>query len=222
MIIETCRAVEEGTEGLYKKDFYAEKYAADAYWVNLCKTVCSNISEDGSKVFEAIFNDELKERFCEEFAAIGHHDNCRSGLLAHTAKVAKVCTVIKVYPEIMSRVGKDLLFIAAAVHDIGKVREYDNGVISEEGKRISHNISGILMLEQHKDVIVDLKGEQFYTDLVSVIATHHGEYGERPRTVIAYVIHLIDCLESNLASINQQLETVEKDSQIVVEGMRLV
>ena len=222
LIIETCRAVEEGTEGLYKKDFYEEKYSAEAYWLNLSKTVCSNISESGQKVFDAIFTDELKERFCEEFAAIGHHDNCRSGLLAHTAKVSKICTVIKVYPEIMTRVGKDLLFIAAAVHDIGKVREYDNGVISEEGKRISHNISGILMLEENKEEIIKLKDEQFYTDLVSVVATHHGEYGERPRTVIAYVIHLIDCLESNLASINQQLEVCEGGIQIVVEGMRLV
>ena len=78
------------------------------------------------------------------------------------------------------------------------------------------------MLEEHKEEIIKLKDEQFYIDLVSVVATHHGEYGERPRTVIAYVIHLIDCLESNLASINQQLEVCEGGNQIVVEGMRLV
>lgn len=222
LILETCRAIDEASEGLSKKDFYEEKYSADSYWVSLVKTVSSNVTEEGFKVFEEIFTDELKERFCEEFAAIGHHDNCRSGLLAHTAKVVKMCTIIKVYPEIVSRVGKDLLFISAAIHDIGKVREYDNGVISEEGKHISHNISGILMLEQHKDAIIKLKGEEFYTDLVAVIANHHGEYGERPRTVVAYVIHLIDCFESNLASINQMLETTEAGNQIVLEGLKLV
>lgn len=221
LIIDTCNAVKDGEDGMHKHDFYEEKYSTDAYWSNLNKTLMKNTSEAGYKVFELLFDSEVKERFCEEFAAVNHHDNCRSGLLAHTAKVVKMCTMMKVYPEIMKRVEADLLFVGAAIHDIGKTREYSNGVVSEEGKRISHNVSGILMLEKHRDEIISLKGEQFYIDLLSIISGHHGEYGEKPRTVVAYVIHLVDCLDSVLTTVNQQLET-SLNQQIVIDGLKLI
>lgn len=221
LIIDTCRAIKEGEDGLQKCDFYEERYSADAYWSNLNKTILKNASEEGYKVFETLFDAEVKGRFCEEFAAVNHHDNCRSGLLVHTAKVVKMCTMMKVYPEIMKRVGADLLFVGAAVHDIGKIREYSDGVISEEGKRISHNVSGILMLEKHRERIIELKDEQFYIDLLSIISGHHGEYGEKPRTVVAYTIHLLDCLDSVLTTINQQLE-VSENQQIFIEGLKLI
>ena len=221
VIIETCKAVEDGTDGLRKSDFFAEKYSVESYWNNLVKTVSKNTSEDGFKVFSEIFTEDVKSRFCEEFAARSHHDNCRAGLLAHTAKVVKMCTLMKMYPEIVRNVETDLLFVGSAVHDVGKIREYSNGVMSEEGKRISHNVSGIIMLEEHRDKIVELKGEEFYIDLLSIISGHHGEYGEKPRTIVAYVIHLVDCLDSVLTMVNQQLETATSN-QIVVESMKLV
>lgn len=220
LVLETCKAIEE-SEDLSKADFFEAKYDAEAYWKTLVGTVKKHVSEEAFRVFELLFTDEIREKFITEFAAVSHHDNCRAGLLAHTAKVVKLCTVIRVYDSIMSRVGSDLLFVGAAVHDLGKILEYDNGSMSKLGRKLSHNTIGISMLEAKKSEIVALKGEEFFYMLESIVSQHHGEYGEEPRTVAAYVIHLIDCLDSNLTSLNQQLEGIERDSQIGYGGMKL-
>lgn len=221
LVIETCKAVKE-EPGLTASEFYESRYDVDAYWNTLVSTVKKNVSAEAFEVFETVCNVDVREKFKTEFAAVLHHDNCRSGLLAHTAKVVKLCTIVKIYPNVIERVGRDLLFVGASLHDIGKIREYYCGTISVEGKRISHTTSGILMLARYQDKIVELKGADFYTELLSVISQHHGEYGETPRTVAAYVIHLLDCLDSVLTNLNQQLEGIESDSQISIDGMKLI
>jgi 3'-5' exoribonuclease len=84
--------------------------------------------------------------------------------------------------------------------------------------KISHMISGVMALMEFKDAIEDLMGNDFFESLVSVISQHSGEYGERPRTVAAYVVHLIDTLESRLASLE---EVAGNTAQLMFEGFRL-
>lgn len=222
LVLEGCRAVDMRNFEYEVSDFYQEKYNAESYWNNLCATLKKHLSENAYKVFEIVVSGDVKDAFMKEFAAISHHDAYASGLLAHTTKVVKLATVIKMYPEIVRIVGNDLLFLGSALHDIGKTREYRNGVMSDEGKRISHLTSGILMLEVHRNEIEELMGIDFYIDLLSVISQHHGEYADHPRTVAATVINQIDCLDSHLTTLNEMLEGCEKGTQIVFGGDKLV
>ena len=222
LVLDSCRAVDLRTFEYQVSDFYEEKYNAESYWKTLCGTLKKHLSENAYKVFEIVVSGDVKEAFLKEFAAISHHDAYVSGLLAHTTKVVKLATVIKMYPDIVRIVGNDLLFLGSALHDIGKTREYNNGVISDEGKRISHLTSGILMLEKHREEIISLMGESFYIDLLSVISQHHGEYADHPRTVAAAVINQIDCLDSHLTTLNEMLEGCDKGTQFVFAGDRLV
>lgn len=218
LVIDTCN---DAVDVPYSaSDFYQSKYNAEAYWNKMLQSISKRVSPEAMQVLGLLFTDDVKNKFMVEFAAVSHHDNCRSGLLAHTAKVVQLCQTVSFYDEISNRVSKDELFIGAAIHDIGKILEYDNGVVSGTGKVLSHNTIGILMLEEKKDQIIALKGEDFYLKMLSVIAQHHGEYGERPRTVLAYVINQLDCLDSVLTSMNQQLEGSE--DQIVFDGMKLL
>lgn len=209
------------TENLKEEDFVILKYDANAYWSSMHNIVAKNVSENAFKVFSLLIG-EVEDDFKKEFAAIHHHDNCTGGLLAHSTRVMKMSAVIKQYPEITSRVSEDLLYVGSALHDIGKVVEYNKGTISEEGKRLSHLLFGCLMLEKHKSEIVELKGEEFYLNLLSVISQHHGEYGERPRTVAALVVHQIDLLESYLTSLDTTLSIVGAGEQISFDDMKLV
>lgn len=210
------------SEGISESDFLSSMYNPEIYWREFENTFKKNTSEEAHEVFDSIMTGVVKNAFLTEFAAIAHHDNCRSGLLAHSTKVVKIATILKMYPNILKRVGKDLIFLGAAIHDIGKIMEYNNGVISNNGKLLCHTISGVVLLEEnYKDIIVKKMGNAFYVRLISIVSCHHGEYGESPRTVEAYVIHLLDCLESNLTSINQKLEGVSIEDQIQIEGMRL-
>ena len=155
-----------------------------------------------------------------EFAAVWHHDNCKAGLLAHTTKVVRMASLIRMYPEITKKISPDVLFIGCALHDIGKVYEYGLGAVTDEGKVLSHHTFGVLFCASHKKDIVEALGRDGYRLLLSIIEQHHGEYGERPRTVAAYVVHRLDMLESVLTSVNTLLKD-SPDGNIQYDGYKL-
>ncbi len=208
----------EGTE-LTPDMFFEQKYDAQDLWNRLTNILKKNTSENAYKVFELIM-EKHKDVFMKEYAAISHHDACMSGLLAHTKKVVSIAQIIMWYPNIVSGVNVDVLFIGAALHDIGKILEYNNGVISEEGKKMSHLTLGVELVGEFKSQIVELMGEGFYDDIIAIINQHHGEFGERPRTVAAYVIHLIDILESKLTDIDDMVAQSTSD-QFKTDGYYL-
>lgn len=201
LVLSSGTIVDEDV-GVTPTDLMENVYDAEKYYQTLTATLNKYCSPKAMMVFELVMK-KYKNSFIKEFGAIHHHDNCKSGLLAHTTKVTKLATMIKIYPSLFDRVSTDLLFLGCALHDLGKISEYNNGAISEEGKSISHMISGPLMLSEFKEEIEKLMGSDFYIGLISILGTHAGEFGEPPRTVVAYVIHLMDCLEANLTSLNQ-------------------
>ena len=207
--------------GISEVDFFEPKYDVEKMYNIFYSTIEKNVSENALKVFD-IFMSELKDKLTKEFAAISHHDNCFGGLIAHKTKVLKASLLAKNYPNIIKRATPDLLFLGCALHDIGKVVEYNNGVISNVGKRVSHLTLGCLMVNDHKDEIINLMGEDFFYSLLSVISQHHGEYGDAPRTVAAYVIHQFDCLDSTLTSLDEVLGEVEDSQQIKFDNSMLI
>lgn len=206
------------SEGISASDLMENIYDAAKYMQTLRATLQKQCSDKAVMVFELIMS-KIEDKFVKEFGAIYHHDNCKSGLLAHTTKLTRLATMIKLYPSLLSRVSPDVLFIGCALHDIGKVMEYSNGSISEEGKLLSHMILGPVFLSRHEDEISKLMGRDYYLELLAILGSHSGEFGERPRTVAAYVIHLLDMLEAKLASINSLC--ADTDGQIKWEGYTL-
>lgn len=218
LIIETINT-DIGEVSLSECDFFESKYDENKWFSVLNKTVKDHCSSDAYDIFCHIIN-PIKDLFLKEFAAIYYHDNCKSGLLAHTTKVVKIANIVSLYPNLLKRVNKDELYIGCALHDIGKVYEYSNGSISDMGKLISHRTIGVLLIYNNKDYIISKMGDKFYYDLLSVIEQHHGEYGERPRTIISYVIHLIDSLDSELTSLNELIANSNTE-QIIYNGTKL-
>lgn len=222
IIINSIKIVDHEQLGLTKSDFFEEVYDAEMYYANLLNVLKKYCSEKAVEVFNLVVN-PVKSRFMEEFAAVSHHDNCKSGLLAHTTKVVRAATLLKMYPDICKRIGLDNIFISCALHDIGKIFEYSNGTMSNAGQKVSHHVFGVSMISDKRTEIVNLMGEEFYLNLLSVISQHHGEYGERPRTALAYVVHLIDCLEANLTTLNNSLADVKPNTvnTVVVNNYKL-
>ena len=219
LVLIDIRAVDADNLGLLVSDFLEDVYDINTYWQALVSVIKKNCDEDVLDMFNKIV-DPIREKFITEFAAIWHHDNCKSGLLAHSAKVARIATLLKMYPNIMKRISPNILYVSCALHDIGKVYEYATGAISSEGTMISHHTFGVITCVRNEELITRVLGRDGYLTLLSVIEQHHGEYGERPRTVAAYVVHLIDSLEAKLATV----ESLVKDSngaQIQYEGYKL-
>lgn len=219
-IVEVPKSKAESL-GISELDFFEAKYNVDKMYNDICTVLQKTVSENALKVFN-IFMNEIREDFIKEFAAVSHHDNCFGGLVAHTAKALRASLLIKNYPNIFKRVTPDLVFLGIALHDIGKVKEYCNGVVSDVGKKVSHLTLGCIMLSEHKEEIVSLMGEDFYYSLMSVISQHHGEYGETPRTIAAYIINQFDCLDALLTSLDEVLGETEEGQQIKFDDMKLV
>lgn len=191
-------------------DFLLQKYDEQQLWDSMMKVLNDRCSAEAMVVFHTVML-PIEARFRKEFAAINHHDNCLNGLLAHTSKVVKIAQVLQWYPTICDAATVDALYIGAALHDIGKILEYNNGAISEQGQILNHLTLGLGLVTMHKDEIVRQKGVHFYNTLLSVVQQHHGEYGERPKTVAAYLVHLIDNLEATLTSLQESIETSTTD-----------
>lgn len=225
LIMNSVKAVSlEGTD-ISESSFYTSKYDGDKYFSGIVTLLKKNLADPSTlEVFKLLFSDpDILERFRVEFAAKNFHDNCKSGLVAHTYKVLYISKVLKLYPEILKTEGSlDLILLGCAIHDIGKVFEYTNGSILGVGKIVSHHTFGVEILLKHKQEIVDLKGEEFFYRLCAIVEQHHGEYEEEPRTIEAYIIHLIDKFESSLQLLDQKLEGFDKNSsQVQINNFKL-
>lgn len=153
------------------------------------------VSEHCWQLVQQILADsELAGRFVIEGAAVFHHDNKIGGLVNHTTKMLNIlAALLENNPELVECA--DLLAFSIVMHDIGKVFEYQD-LAPAEFWYSNHRIRGIEFLSKYKDEIIDLYDEVFYRHVQSVIAGHHGEYGDRPTSVTAGIVHYIDTLES--------------------------
>lgn len=219
LVIESLSMYDGDVNGIAESDFLQDTYDVSNWWTKLEGVLEKNVSSKAFDLFKNLMS-SIKSDFMVEFGAISHHDNCKGGLLAHTTKVVRIASLIKMYPEILKRVDSDLLYLGCALHDIGKVWEYHNGGISNEGKVLSHHTFGVMFLVNHRDVILDTMGEAFYLNLLAIVEQHHGEYEERPRTVASYVIHKLDMLDSDFTSLDSALKD-SKNNQISFSGFKL-
>lgn len=202
------------------EDYLADGYNSDAYSEALTKLIKGNVSEAAFDVYERVIG-SIEARFIKEFAAKGHHDAVVGGLLAHTYKVTNIMyRTVKRYGSIVEHSGMDLLLLGCALHDIGKISEYNMGSISPLGKIVSHHTIAVEMLLKDKDFIIEKLDSVFFYKLLSIVEQHHGPWEERPRTVEAYLIYKVDELESKFAALNESLEE-SKGGDIFIEDFRL-
>lgn len=205
-------------EGYSPIDFMESPYNTEAY-ANAVKTLCKkNLSESGMKIANLLLfeNESVWKRFCEEFAAKGHHDNVKGGLLAHTYKLLFfMSNVLATYQTLLfdgegtdekSRTNrKDLIYLGTLIHDIGKIDEMQYGVY-QPNSAISHRILGLDYLFEHKNEIIETYDIKWYRDLQSILVEHHNEWADPCRTVVSYVVNLVDVLDAKFTGLCQNIE----------------
>ena len=190
--------------------------------------VTSELTPNAQKILFGIFQGEnILGRFKEEFAGSKMHDAQIGGLLNHTTKMLKIAKVVYENEPRMANLQyyKDMFYLSIVFHDIGKIYEMHLGVY-QENSYVSHRILGVELLAKYKNAISQLFDEDFYYELISVLVGHHGEYGDKPTTVLAYIVHLIDMLDSQTTGIFDKIETnnysLRAGSMVVtVDGMNL-
>ena len=200
--------IEPVDESQYSKSTFLKSADVPGLFDEFTNFVNSELSPNGVKLLLGIFKQEnLFERFKEEFAGSKMHDAQIGGLLNHTIKMMRIAKCVYDNEPRMNTLQhyKDMLYLSVILHDIGKVYEMNLGVY-QENSFVTHRILGIEMLVKYKSVITDLYDENFYYEIVAVLQGHHGEYGDAPTTVLAYIVHLIDMLESQTTGIFDKIE----------------
>lgn len=205
--------------GYTPEQFYEVKYNKVAYKDALIKLCEQYVSEKGMALLNKMLfqNEDVIERFCSEFAASGHHDNCLSGLLVHTYKVSWLMSwMLATYPEICLKEDgskdadkRDLYMIGAVMHDIGKIDEMHYGVYQPESA-VSHRIIGLDYLYQFRADIEEAYSSAWFRNFQSIIVEHHGEFADPCRTVFAYAVHNADMLDSCMTLLAQTITEATK------------
>jgi 3'-5' exoribonuclease len=179
---------------------YLTKYAKKLKIHNVCKVVLED-----PKFFEWSASTSPKV----------HHYGIH-GLIIHTTDVIRNCMAIRnLHPEY--EIDEKEVFLAGLFHDYGKIWDYTKvNVFSynrgehdflrqgrwkdAEHKRLIHHVSKSTIL--FNEVVKGTSCEK-YTDAVThAILAHHGrqEWGSpvRPRSRVAWLLHLSDSLSSRL------------------------
>lgn len=150
---------------------------------------------------EAIFGDaSLRERILLAPAAKSVHQAYAGGLLEHTLNVARICLCLAdLYPEL----DRQILLAGAILHDLGKIREYDAGIIIEytqSGQLLGHTYLGLELLEPF--LAASQLEEGLKEHLRHLVLCHHGEheYGaaKLPQTAEAFALHHADNLDAKI------------------------
>ena len=144
-------------------------------------------------------------------AAKGIHHAYRGGLLDHILSVIRLALRISEHYPMLDR---DLLIAGAFLHDIGKVSElsFEKGYdYTDEGRLVGHLVMTAQDIRTKAAAIPGFPKELEH-HITHLVIAHHGqlEYGspKLPVTLEAYVVHMIDSLDSRLAS---WLELMRKD-----------
>jgi 3'-5' exoribonuclease len=154
-------------------------------------------------LFDSMVSDEnFWKAFCEAPAAKGMHHARIGGLLEHSVSCLRIArSLAEAYP-----VDRDLLIFGAIFHDVGKVRELSWGgggfAYTTEGRLLGHVVLGERLVASY---VAALPGfpEELALRISHVLLSHQGEteYGspERPKTLEALLVHLVDNLDARAA-----------------------
>ena len=160
-------------------------------------------NEHLKRLFDSMVADEdFWGAFCEAPAAKGMHHARIGGLLEHSVSCLRIARALaKVYP-----VDRDLLLFGAIFHDVGKVRELSWGgggfAYTTEGRLLGHVVLGERLVASYVAALPSFP-EELRLRISHVLLSHQGEieYGspERPKTLEALLVHLIDNLDARAA-----------------------
>lgn len=154
-----------------------------------------------------------KESFMSSSAAVSVHHNFLGGLIYHTYRMVKAADKIS---DVYTNLDRELLVSAAAIHDIGKLWEYETHRLGDA----DYTPTGILFGHAFMGAsLVKSKGGEkpYHPEKVKLlrhmILSHHGalEWGAvvLPAIPEAFALHYIDNLDAKLNIVETAYETMD-------------
>jgi 3'-5' exoribonuclease len=205
--------------GIVDVNLFFKSVEVETLFGQFVEFVNTNLTQSALTVLLGIFQSgNLFDPFKVTWAGAKMHDAQVGGLMNHTMKMLRLA---KTMVENDSRLAPytDLLYLNIILHDIGKVNEIGEGGIYTPNSFVTHRAMGAEITVQNKAAIVAAFGETFYYNIISVQLGHHGEFADKPTSIWAYIIHLIDMLECHTTGF---LDMLDNGNFKVKNGQRTV
>ncbi|MBC7715225.1 MAG: HD domain-containing protein [Rhizobacter sp.] len=133
------------------------------------------------------------------------HHAYQSGLLEHILSCTKLAVILSPH----YKVNRSYVVAGCVLHDICKIYELTEGPVveyTEEGKLVGHLVKGLEVVDEHAFRIKNFP-YNIKLHLKHILLSHHGEYEygspKIPSTSEAYLVHLIDLMDSKMSSLEQ-------------------
>ncbi len=185
----------EDPEVMYKKLLKLVDSLSDVYIRDLLR----NIITDG----------EIARRLKIWQAGKSIHHAYKSGLLEHILSCSELALSLSKH----YRVNVNYVVAGCVLHDLCKIYELTDGVnveYTEEGKLVGHLVKGLEIVDRFAYKIKDFP-HYAKTHLKHILLAHHGEYEygspKIPQTAEAYLVHLIDLMDSKMGTMEQIRKT---------------
>ena len=201
-------------------------------WEDLRALVQTHVKDPCLFELLKILMREHRELFEVLPAAQNFHHAYNSGLLEHVWSLAKVCSLVAdhylaYYPKLNPPLNKDLIMVAAIVHDIGKLKElnYDlfDTTYTVPGQLLGHIVMGRDMVRDAAKRIPGFSEETLML-LEHAILAHHGkrEFGSPvfPATLEALIVSFGDDLDAKMNAGVQALMATRPDNQAFTDRIK--
>ena len=158
---------------------------------------------------------KYKDSYMTSSAAISMHHNLRGGLLYHSYRMVKAADAIC---NVYMALDRELLLCSAALHDIGKIWEYDtsetgDAAFTSSGILFGHLYMGASLIKGFANVKdkAPYHAEKVQL-LIHLILAHHGtqEWGTVacPAIPEAMALHYIDNLDAKMYMFEEQYKSL--------------
>ena len=154
---------------------------------------------------------EIEHRLKKWQAGKTIHHAYTAGLLEHILSCSRLAMILSQHYQ----ANQSYVIAGCILHDLCKIYELSDGhtvEYTEEGKLVGHLVKGVELVDRYSYKIADFPHDQ-KMHLKHILLSHHGEleYGSPkvPQTKEAYLVHLIDLMDSKMASV---IEVMQKDT----------
>ena len=205
LIIQEISKLEENQ---FKREDYIQKAGTAPEKMFLELTAIVNSLEEIyiRDLLLAVLNDyEIARRLKIWQAGKSIHHAYQSGLLEHILSCSKLAVTLSPH----YKVNRSYVVAGCILHDLCKIYELTEGPVvdyTDEGKLVGHLVKGLEIVDHFAGKIKNFP-HGVKTHLKHILLSHHGEYEygspKIPQTSEAFLVHLIDFMDSKMSSFEQ-------------------